>query len=60
LRRVWKGQRFSYWMTSMLHRFGGEYAAFDMKRQLAELDYVTSSQAAAISLAENYAGLPID
>ena len=60
LRRVWKGQRFSYWMTSMLHRFGGEYAEFDMKRQLAELDYVTSSQAAAISLAENYAGLPID
>ncbi|HTQ82499.1 MAG TPA: 4-hydroxybenzoate 3-monooxygenase [Pseudolabrys sp.] len=60
LRRVWKGQRFSYWMTSMLHRYSGEYADFDMKRQLAELDYVTSSQAAAISLAENYAGLPID
>jgi p-hydroxybenzoate 3-monooxygenase len=60
LRRVWKGQRFSYWMTSMLHRYGGDYAGFDMKRQLAELDYVTSSQAAAISLAENYAGLPID
>ena len=46
LRRVWKGQRFSYWMTSMLHRFDGEYAEFDMKRQLAELDYVTSSRAA--------------
>jgi p-hydroxybenzoate 3-monooxygenase len=61
LRRVWKGQRFSYWMTSMLHRFtGGDYAAFDMKRQLAELDYITSSQAAAVSLAENYAGLPMD
>jgi p-hydroxybenzoate 3-monooxygenase len=60
LRRVWKGQRFSYWMTSMLHRFPGDYADFDMKRQLAELDYVTSSQAAATSLAENYAGLPID
>jgi p-hydroxybenzoate 3-monooxygenase len=60
LRRVWKGQRFSYWMTSMLHRFDGEYAEFDMKRQLAELDYVTSSRAAAVSLAENYAGLPID
>ena len=55
LRRVWKGQRFSYWMTSMLHReTGGDYAEFDMKRQLAELDYVTSSKAAAISLAENY------
>ena len=60
LRRVWKGQRFSWWMTSMLHRYTGEYAGFDMKRQLAELDYVTSSQAAAVSLAENYAGLPID
>ena len=61
LRRVWKGQRFSWWMTQMLHRVhGGEYAAFDMKRQLAELDYVASSEAASRSLAENYAGLPID
>jgi p-hydroxybenzoate 3-monooxygenase len=60
LRRVWKGQRFSYWMTSMLHRFSGDYGEFDMKRQLAELDYVTSSRAAAVSLAENYAGLPIE
>jgi p-hydroxybenzoate 3-monooxygenase len=61
LKRVWKGQRFSWWMTQMLHRVpGGEYGAFDSKRQLAELDYVTSSRAAAISLAENYSGLPID
>jgi len=61
LKRVWKGQRFSWWMTQMLHRVhGGDYAAFDMKRQLAELDYVASSEAASISLAENYAGLPID
>ena len=61
LKRVWKGQRFSWWMTQMLHRVhGGEYAAFDMKRQLAELDYVASSEAASTSLAENYAGLPID
>jgi p-hydroxybenzoate 3-monooxygenase len=61
LRRIWKGQRFSWWMTQMFHRqHGGDYAEFDMKRQLAELDYVTSSQAAAVSLAENYAGLPID
>jgi p-hydroxybenzoate 3-monooxygenase len=61
LKRIWKGQRFSWWMTQMLHRYtAGDYAAFDMKRQLAELDYVTSSQAAAISLAENYSGLPID
>jgi p-hydroxybenzoate 3-monooxygenase len=61
LRRVWKGQRFSWWMTQMLHRVhGGEYADFDMKRQLAELDYVAGSEAASISLAENYSGLPID
>lgn len=61
LRRVWKGQRFSYWMTQMLHRQpDGGYAGFDMKRQLAELDYVSSSQAAGVSLAENYAGLPLD
>jgi p-hydroxybenzoate 3-monooxygenase len=44
----------------MLHRFSGDYGEFDMKRQLAELDYVTSSRAAAVSLAENYAGLPIE
>ncbi|MCK9917669.1 4-hydroxybenzoate 3-monooxygenase [Microbacteriaceae bacterium K1510] len=61
LKRVWKGQRFSWWMTQMLHRVhGGEYAAFDMKRQLAELDYVATSEAASTSLAENYAGLPIE
>jgi p-hydroxybenzoate 3-monooxygenase len=61
LRRVWKGQRFSYWMTQMLHRQpDGDYAGFDMKRQLAELDYISSSQAAGVSLAENYAGLPLD
>jgi p-hydroxybenzoate 3-monooxygenase len=59
LRRVWKAQRFSWWMTSMLHRFHGENS-FDHRRQLAELDYVTSSRAAAQSLAENYVGLPFD
>jgi p-hydroxybenzoate 3-monooxygenase len=59
LRRVWKAQRFSWWMTNILHRapFGGE---FDYRRQLAELDYVTSSRAAMTSLAENYAGLPLE
>ncbi len=57
LRRVWKVQRFSWWMTSMLHRFP-DGNAFDQRRQLAELDYVTSSRAAASSLAENYVGLP--
>ncbi len=59
LRRVWKAQRFSWWMTSMLHRFPSENA-FDHRRQLAELDYVTSSRAASQSLAENYVGLPLD
>jgi len=59
LRRVWKVQRFSWWMTSMLHRFPDENP-FDRRRQLAELDYVTSSRAASQSLAENYVGLPFE
>jgi p-hydroxybenzoate 3-monooxygenase len=59
LRRVWKAQRFSWWMTSMLHRFpGGD--EFQYHVQLAELDYVTSSRAASSSLAENYVGLPLE
>jgi p-hydroxybenzoate 3-monooxygenase len=59
LSRIWKAQRFSWWMTSLLHRFA-EHNAFDRRRQRAELDYVTSSRAAAASLAENYVGLPMD
>jgi p-hydroxybenzoate 3-monooxygenase len=59
LRRIWKAQRFSWWMTSMLHRFDTDNG-FDQRRQLAELDYVTSSRAAAQSLAENYVGLPME
>jgi p-hydroxybenzoate 3-monooxygenase len=59
LRRVWKVQRFSWWMTSMLHRFDSD-TAFDRRRQIGELDYVTSSRAAAQSLAENYVGLPME
>jgi p-hydroxybenzoate 3-monooxygenase len=59
LRRVWKAQRFSWWMTSMLHRFYGE-DEFRYRMQLAELDYVTGSRAASTSLAENYVGLPLD
>jgi p-hydroxybenzoate 3-monooxygenase len=59
LRRVWKAQRFSWWMTQMLHRF--DFAnAFDMRRQLAELDYLSTSRAAQITLAENYTGLPLE
>jgi p-hydroxybenzoate 3-monooxygenase len=59
LRRVWKAQRFSLWMTQLLHRFTFE-PDFDYRRQLAELDYVTNSRAAATALAENYVGLPLD
>jgi p-hydroxybenzoate 3-monooxygenase len=59
LGRVWKGQRFSWWMTQLLHRHSSEMD-FDTKRQIAEIDYVTGSQAAMTSLAENYAGLPIE
>ncbi len=59
LRHIWKVQRFSWWMTSMLHRFP-DASPFDIRRQQAELDYVTSSVAASKSLAENYVGLPID
>ncbi|MGB0084184.1 MAG: 4-hydroxybenzoate 3-monooxygenase [Rhodomicrobiaceae bacterium] len=58
LDRVWKVQRFSWWMTSMLHRFDGE-TDFDRRIQMAELAYVTSSRAASQSLAENYVGLPL-
>ena len=59
LRRVWKVQRFSWWMTSMLHRFADDNP-FDQRRQVAELDYLTSSRAAAQTLAENYVGLPME
>lgn len=59
LRRMWKAQRFSWWMTQMLHRFPDE-STFDGRRRAAELDYVTSSRAASVSLAENYTGLPMD
>jgi p-hydroxybenzoate 3-monooxygenase len=59
LRRIWQAQHFSWWMTSLLHRFDGDNS-FDRRRQLAELEYVTSSRAAAQCLAENYVGLPME
>jgi p-hydroxybenzoate 3-monooxygenase len=59
LRRVWYAQRFSWWMTQIMHRFPNE-SAFDRRRQLSDLDYLTSSQAAAKSLAEQYVGLPLE
>ena len=58
LRRIWKVQRFSWWVTSMLHRSHDDND-FDRRRQLAELDYLTTSPAAALTFAENYVGLPL-
>jgi p-hydroxybenzoate 3-monooxygenase len=59
LKRVWYAQRFSWWMTQILHRFPHE-TAFDRRRQLSDLGYITSSQAAATMLAEQYVGLPLN
>ena len=56
LLRVWKAERFSWWMTMLLHRFPD--SAFEEKMQLAELDYLFRSKAASTAFAENYAGLP--
>jgi p-hydroxybenzoate 3-monooxygenase len=58
LRRVWRAEHFSWWMTSMLHRPPGD-DPFDVKLQLSQLRYVATSQAAAASLAENYVGLEL-
>jgi p-hydroxybenzoate 3-monooxygenase len=57
LERVWRVQHFSWWMTSMLHRFAGD-DAFQMKIQLSQLHYTVSSKAQATALAENYVGMP--
>ncbi|GMA49713.1 4-hydroxybenzoate 3-monooxygenase [Alicyclobacillus contaminans] len=59
LRRVWKAERFSNYMTSLLHRFPS-HSPFEERVQLAELDYVTSSVVGAQTIAENYVGLPIE
>jgi p-hydroxybenzoate 3-monooxygenase len=58
LRRVWKAQRFSWWLTTLLHRSDSD-TSFDRNRQLAELDYLVHSKAASTAFAENYVGLPI-
>lgn len=58
LSRIWKAQRFSWWLTSLLHRLP-EAGAFDTRMQQAELDYIVNSRAAASALAENYVGLPL-
>ena len=57
LARVWKAERFSWWFTSMIHRFE-EHGAFSQRIQEAEFDYLADSEAAQTSLAENYVGLP--
>jgi len=59
LRRVWKAERFSWWFTSLMHRFP-EAGEFGRKMQHAELEYLVSSPAAATAMAENYVGLPLE
>jgi p-hydroxybenzoate 3-monooxygenase len=58
LRRIWRAERFSWWFTSLMHRFP-ETGEFGHKMQLAELDYLVQSQAASLAMAENYVGLPL-
>jgi p-hydroxybenzoate 3-monooxygenase len=57
LSRIWKAERFSWWMTTMLHNLP-DHSGFERRLQLAELDYLFSSPAAAMAMAENYVGLP--
>ena len=59
LRRVWRAEHFSWWMTSMLHRSPGD-DVFQQRLQRSQLEYVVGSRAAATSLAENYVGLPFN
>ncbi|GAA2876618.1 4-hydroxybenzoate 3-monooxygenase [Streptosporangium fragile] len=59
LKRVWRAQHFSWWMTTLLHTFDAD-DAYGRRLQISHLDYVTSSEAAATTLAENYVGLPFD
>jgi p-hydroxybenzoate 3-monooxygenase len=58
LRRIWQIERFSWWMTSMMHKFD-HHNAFDARMQTAELDYILNSSAGQVTLAENYVGLPL-
>ena len=57
LRRIWKTERFSWWMTNLLHRFS-EQSPFDLRMRVAELEFLAESEAAQKALAENYVGLP--
>ena len=57
LNRIWKAERFSWWMTSTLHRFPG-MSTFDLRMQRAELEFLRTTPSAQASLAQNYVGLP--
>ncbi|MFW5654203.1 MAG: 4-hydroxybenzoate 3-monooxygenase [Roseicyclus sp.] len=57
LRRVWKTERFSWWFSSLMHRFPGQ-TEFDLKMQIADLEFLRSNRAAQQAMAENYVGLP--
>ena len=57
LSRVWKTQRFSWWMTSLLHHFP-QQSDFELRMQLAEIEFLKSSEQAQAVLAQNYVGLP--
>lgn len=59
LARIWRAERFSWWLTTLMHRFP-ESGAFGQRMQEAELDYLVHSQALSTSLSENYVGLPLD
>jgi len=59
LRRVWKASRFSWWFTSLMHKFP-DTGAIGQKLQHAELDYLVRSRAASTAMAENYVGLPFE
>ncbi len=58
LRRIWRAERFSWWLTSLMHKFP-DTGAFGQKMQAAELDYLVHSVAASTAMAENYVGLPL-
>jgi len=60
LRRVWKGERFSWFMTNLLHNFGEHMDGWDQKMQEADRDYFLNSPAGLVNIAENYVGLPFE
>lgn len=59
MRRIWKAERFSWWLTSLMHKFP-ETGDFGQRMQHAELEYLVGSAAASTALAENYVGLPLE